>query len=86
MARGWESKAVESQVEDRRAADVERRLESDQRADAEREELERKQKRESLERSKRRVMSDLATATSDVHKAALQNALAFLESELARLR
>lgn len=78
MARGFESKSVESQQLDERRS-VRR---SDQPS---REELERRAKRESLELSKRRVMNELAGAKSDVHRAALQNALTHLENELRSL-
>lgn len=78
MARGFESKSVESQqLDERRPA---------QRSDQpSREELERRVRRESLELSKRRVMNELASAKSEVHRAALKNALAHLENELRSL-
>ena len=79
MARGWESKDVESQIEDRGRERTERR-------DApSRDEIERTRKRESLEMDRRRVLNELANARSEVHRAALENALAHLDSELARL-
>jgi hypothetical protein len=80
MARGWESKSVESQIEDRQAsaaAKVEQR---------EPDEMERARKRESIELSRRRVLNDLETAQSPVHRTALENALKFLDEELARFR
>jgi hypothetical protein len=78
MARGWESKSVESQRED---------------ADARRDggsrlspvELQADAKRKSLELSRRRVVHDLEEARSEVHKQALENALHFLDDELSRL-
>ena len=79
MARGWESKDVESQIEDRGRERAERRHAPGP------EELERTHKRESLEMSRRRVMNELANARSAVHRTALENALAHLESELQRL-
>jgi len=78
MARGFESKSVESQQLDERRS-VRR---TDQPS---REELELRTKRESLELSKRRVMNELASAKSEVHRAALKNALAHLENELRAL-
>jgi hypothetical protein len=78
MARGFESKSVESQQLEERTSG--RR--SDQPT---REELERRAKRESLELSKRRVMNELASTKSDVHRTALKNALAHLENELRSL-
>ena len=79
MARGWESKDVESQIEDRG------RERSERREAPSRDEVERDQKRESLEMSRRRVMNELANARSEVHRTALENALAHLDAELARL-
>ncbi len=78
MARGWESKSVESQIED---AD---RLA--QRGDSlTPEERERQQKRAGLELSRRRVLADIAAARSDVRRAALEQALAFLDDEIKKL-
>jgi hypothetical protein len=78
MARGFESKSVESQqLDERRPAQRTNQLT--------REEIEKRSKRESLELSKRRVMNELATAKSEVHRAALKNALAHLENELRSL-
>jgi len=74
MARGWESKSVESQQTEE--------LTRDERSEQNREEIERARKRESLEMSRRRVLNELETARSDVHRTALQNALEHLESEL----
>lgn len=77
MARGWESKSVESQqseVFDR----------SPQRKPS-REEVERKQKRDSLELSRARVSRELESARTSVHRAALENALRYLDDELRKL-
>jgi hypothetical protein len=76
MARGWESKSVESQQEDERP-DRSRSLTPEQR------ELQRK--RESLEMSRRRVLQDIAAARSPVRRASLEQALAFLEDEIRKL-
>lgn len=76
MARGWESKSVESQqsenVDERKP-----RLSA--------EEAERARKRESLELSRTRIARELEGAKSAVHRAALENALRFLDEELAKL-
>ena len=78
MARGWESKSVEWQQSETR--------QTRGRADApSREELERTRKRESLELSRRRVMNELEATRSQVHRAALENALRYLEEELGKL-
>ena len=80
MARGWESKSVQSQIEDRRVArEQTKRTPPDDEAEQER-------KRSSLELSRRRVMHDLETAQTDVHRTALQNALSYLDGELAKLK
>ena len=75
MARGWESKSVESQQE----LDVpdERRLVSQ-------EARERASKREGLEMSRTRVTRELESARTETHRAALQNALQFLDEELRK--
>lgn len=77
MARGWESKSVESQQSEPDPTPGKRRLTAEQ--------LEQTRKRESLELSRARVARELETATSDVHRAALQNALRFLDEEIAKL-
>jgi hypothetical protein len=75
MARGWESKSVESQQHE---APIGRNTKLS------REELARRGKRESLELSRARVTRELESAQSDVHRAALQNALRFLDEELGK--
>ena len=77
MARGWESKSVESQQSEATAGGIKRRLTA--------EELERERKRESLELSRGRVQRELEGARSDVHRTALTNALKYLDEELAKL-
>jgi hypothetical protein len=78
MARGWESKSVESQIE---GADV--RLDRNQPLTPEQRETLRK--RESLELSRRRVLHDLEAARSPVRRASLEHALAFLDEEISKL-
>ncbi|HKR66897.1 MAG TPA: hypothetical protein VJZ00_24435 [Thermoanaerobaculia bacterium] len=77
MARGWESKSVESQQSESVAAGSTRKLTPQER--------EREQKRESLQLSRKRVVHDLENAKTEVHRAALENALKFLDEELAKL-
>lgn len=79
MARGWESKSVESQQHEFEARDTSRDRPSA-------EEIERSRKRESLELSRRRVVHDLETSHTAVHRAALENALKYLDDELGKLR
>lgn len=76
MARGWESKSVESQQSETPGS-ARRRQES---AD----EIERRQKRESLELSRSRVSRELEAARTPVHRAALENALRYLDDELKK--
>ena len=75
MARGFESKSVESQQADR----FERGSSSERPS---RDELERRSKRESLELSRRRIQHELQASSSPVHRAALENALRYLDDEL----
>lgn len=77
MARGWESKSVESQQSDTFGHGARRKPSAD--------EIERKQKRESLELSRSRVSRELEAARSPVHRTALENALRFLDEELKKV-
>jgi hypothetical protein len=79
MARGWESKDVESQLESAEAA----RRSVKQRKSPE--ELEIDRRRESLELSRRRVLHDLDTARHPRHREQLEKSLAFLDQELKKL-
>ena len=78
MARGFESKSVESQQLDERPSVTRSNQPT-------REEIERASRRSSLELSRKRVVNDLASAKSEVHRAALENALAHLENEIRSL-
>ncbi len=79
MARGWESKSVESQRQDA-ALDqgaVKKKLSAEQR--------EAERKRHGLLLSRTRILHDLDTSTSLRYRKNLQDALAFLDGELERL-
>jgi hypothetical protein len=78
MARGWESKSVESQQTSDQKAAV-----AGQRGTAE--ERERQRRRGGLELSRARVLSELEVTEAPVRRAALQAALAYLDGELAKL-
>jgi len=78
MARGWESKSVEAQIEERSAP-------KERAPERKREDLERDSKRHSIELSRQRIERELQSARSDMHRSALQNALAHLDSELKKL-
>ncbi len=77
MARGWESKSVEAQQEERAPRST--------RDDISPEELERVRRREGLELSRRRVERELAETRSDLRKTSLEHALRHLQEELNRL-
>jgi hypothetical protein len=80
MARGFESKAVESNrqdAEDERAARGKRRPEVH--------EIEQRRKREGLELSRRRILHEMESA-NERRRASLHAALAHLDAELAKIR
>jgi len=80
MARGWESKSVESQMESARA---ERPQASGRKTP---EQQARRRELDGLELSRARVLRDLATATHPRHRASLEAALKFLEEKIASLQ
>jgi ribosomal protein S25 len=69
MARGWESKSVESQQND---APLVKEKQVDR-------------QRHSLEMSRRRIVAELAATQSDVRRSSLEAALRHLDEELAKL-
>ncbi|HVG08052.1 MAG TPA: hypothetical protein VNM67_10135 [Thermoanaerobaculia bacterium] len=77
MARGFESKSVESQQNTDSREDQGGALTPEQR--------ELKKKREGLELSRRRILQEMETTRSDVRRASLEQALGFLEGELGKL-
>lgn len=79
MARGWESKDVEAQKDMRAAQGKKGSMTLTQ------EQREIQMKRDSLDSTRRRVLADLDRATHPRHQAQLREALAHLESEIARL-
>lgn len=79
MARGWESKSVESQQIEDAAARADRGLALTP------EDRERKRKRDSLELSRRRVLQEIAATHSEARRASLEQALAFLDEEIRKL-
>ena len=80
VARGWESKDVESQLDDaaQKAADRAR-------SPATAEERQRAARRRTVEMSLARVRNELKVTTAAARRAALESALEQLEAELARL-
>jgi hypothetical protein len=78
MARGWESKSVESQIEDAATrSQGEPELTSEERA--------ARQKRHGLELSRRRVLHDLSATHSEMRRTSLEQALAYLDEEIRQL-
>lgn len=78
MARGWESKSVEAQIESsesrRRAANGSRLT---------REQIEREQQRKSLDLSRTRVLAEMKASRNPRHTDMLKAALADLDAKLA---
>ncbi len=79
MARGWESKDVESQMEEARA----RHVPHGPKLSAE--EIERQRKRENLLLSRKRVIADIEAASHPRHREMLKAALAYLDRQIAAL-
>ena len=80
MARGWESKSVESQQEES--------LRDSQQSDFQQlspEERERRERLASLELSRTRTLDQLERATGPAHRAMLKRTLLALERDIAEL-
>ncbi len=78
MARGWESKNIESQQEEAaRARPTAAKLTPEDR--------ERLARRNSLELARARAAADLAKATAPAHRRMLEQALAALDDQLRSL-
>jgi hypothetical protein len=80
MARGWESKSVESQID---AAEERAALAKLPKLTPE--EAERKQQRESLQLTRVRVMHDLETSKNPHYRVSLEAALKHLDDKIAAL-
>jgi hypothetical protein len=80
MARGWESKDVESQVE---ATEAPKQKQSA--GPKTPEQLAREGQRKDLQLSRTRIVNDLATATHPNHRKSLEAALAHLDKKIADL-
>lgn len=79
MARGWESKDVESQVEATQAPQQKPvGIKSP-------EQIQREQQRKDLQLSRTRILHDLTSATHPNHRKSLEAALAHLEKKLSEL-
>ena len=80
MARGWESKDVEAQLEAKKNV-----IESQAKAQKDAEQLARDQERRDLQLSRTRIVHDLETATHPNHKKSLEAALAHLDQKISKL-
>jgi len=80
MARGWESKDVESQV-----AATDGPAQKPASGPKTPEQIKREQARKDLQLSRTRIMNDLATATHPNHRKSLEAALAHLDKKIADL-
>jgi hypothetical protein len=79
VARGWESKAVEDQIaasEERKSA-MKRALTP--------EEIARESQRQGLLLSRAKIVGDLDRARDERHRAILQQALEYIDSQIGRL-
>src|SRR5215472_13395832 len=81
MARGWESKDVESQVEATQTTQ-----QKTAQGPKSPEQIQRDQQRKDLQLSRTRVLNDLAAATHPNHRKSLEAALAHLDQKLSELR
>jgi hypothetical protein len=81
MARGWESKSVESQIESAEARAALTKLPK-----LTPEQTERKQQRDSLLLSRTRVMHDLESSKNPRYRATLEAALKHLDDKIATLK
>ena len=79
MARGWDSKAVEDQI----AASEERKSAAKKAATPD--ELERNSRRQGLLLSRAKIAGDISRARDERHRAALQQALDYIDSQLDRV-
>jgi len=80
MARGWESKDVESQVQDRKIV-----ADNSGRGQKSAEDLRRESERNGLALSRTRIVNDLGSATNPNHRKSLEAALEHLDKKIAEL-
>jgi len=81
MARGWESKDVQAQLEEKKAVPQTQDSKSQKSA----EQIRREQERRGLQLSRTRILNDLETATHPNHRKSLEAALAHLDKKIADL-
>ena len=81
VARGWESKSVEDQINERKAAEGE----ASDKKKLDRAEMEKRSSRDSISLSRSRTLAALESTVDERYRALLQRTLAHLDSELATL-
>jgi hypothetical protein len=81
MARGWESKDVEAQVEATQTP--KHKFGSEPKTP---EQLQREEQRKDLQLSRIHIVNDLASATHPNHRKSLEAALAHLDKKIAELK
>ena len=81
MARGWESKDVEAQLEEKKAVPQTQ----DNKIPKSAEQIRREQERRGLELSRTRILHDLESATHPNHRKSLEAALEHLDRKIADL-
>ena len=81
MARGWESKAVESQVEEKGLREEERTIPTDLSPEV----RARRERLESLRLARARTLDQLERAGSPAHRAMLKRTLLAIKREAAEL-
>jgi hypothetical protein len=79
MARGWESKDIEAQVE---ATQAPQQKSTGPKSP---EQIQLEQQRKDLQLSRTRILNDLASATHANHRKSLEAALAHLDKKLSEL-
>jgi len=79
MARGWESKDIESQVASKE------NMAAPGKAPRTMDQLQKDRERANIELSRKHILNDLETATHPNHKKTLEAALAHLDEQLNRL-
>lgn len=80
MARGWESKDVEAQVELKKTV-----MEAQSKAQKTAEQVRRDTERRDLQLSRTRIQNDLLVATNPNHRKSLEAALAHLDKKIEDL-
>jgi hypothetical protein len=81
MARGWESKDVEAQLEEKKAVPQTQ----DNKIPKSAEQIRREQERRGLQLSRTRILHDLESATHPNHRKSLEAALEHLDRKIADL-